>query len=187
MPEPNTPSFEAVPLQAYMEALFADQRLAIDLAERVRDQAAEVLRGEQHRASDTADAERLRSAQVLAAQLQQSIKEGDDRLREHVANQIEQVRAALESAEKLEVERMAKVMDFIASVQREVQITAEASDKAIQKAETANEKRFDGVNDLRGTMADQASAYMPREVAEAQINELRSQISRAAEQLGKLA
>ncbi len=159
------PSADDVSLREYVEALLHEQQRAISAAER----------------------ERANAAAVLASSLERSIKEGDERLREHVANQIEQVRAALDSSEKLELERIDKVLAFVKSVQREVQIAAEASDKAIAKAETANEKRFDGVNDLRGSMADQAKDFMPREVADAQITELRAQATRIAEQLGKLA
>jgi hypothetical protein len=40
-----------------------------------------------------------------------------------------------------------------------------AADKAVNKAETATEKRFEGVNEFRQTLADQASRLMPREEA----------------------
>ena len=38
-----------------------------------------------------------------------------------------------------------------------------ASDKAVTKAEIATEKRFEGVNEFRATLADQATRLMPRE------------------------
>jgi uncharacterized membrane protein YidH (DUF202 family) len=37
-----------------------------------------------------------------------------------------------------------------------------AADRAVVKAETATEKRFDAVNEFRATLADQASRLMPR-------------------------
>lgn len=36
------------------------------------------------------------------------------------------------------------------------------SEKALIKAETATEKRFDSVNEFRGTLADQATRLLPR-------------------------
>ena len=43
-----------------------------------------------------------------------------------------------------------------------VDMALAASDKAIGKAELATEKRFEGVNEFRQTLADQASHLMPR-------------------------
>lgn len=44
-----------------------------------------------------------------------------------------------------------------------------ASDKAVTKAETAAEKRFDAANEFRGQLADQARTFMPRQEAEARL------------------
>jgi uncharacterized phage infection (PIP) family protein YhgE len=41
-----------------------------------------------------------------------------------------------------------------------------SSEKAVTKAETATEKRFDAVNEFRGSLKDQASTLMPRAEAE---------------------
>src|ERR1700691_4940343 len=38
-----------------------------------------------------------------------------------------------------------------------------ASEKAVSKAEIATEKRFDAVNEFRGTLSDQARLLIPRE------------------------
>jgi UDP-N-acetylglucosamine transferase subunit ALG13 len=46
-----------------------------------------------------------------------------------------------------------------------IQATAQAlaaSDRAVSKAETASEKRFDAVNEFRATLADQQRNLMPR-------------------------
>ena len=53
-----------------------------------------------------------------------------------------------------------------------------ASALAVAKAETATEKRFDAVNEFRAQLADQASSFMPREVAEAQIADLKSRLDK---------
>lgn len=42
-----------------------------------------------------------------------------------------------------------------------------ASEKAVTKAENATEKRFDSVNEFRGSLKDQASTLLPRAEAEA--------------------
>ena len=52
-----------------------------------------------------------------------------------------------------------------------------SAEKAVTKAENATEKRFDSVNEFRAQLADQASQFMPREVAETQTAEFRNQIA----------
>lgn len=42
----------------------------------------------------------------------------------------------------------------------------EAQEKAVAKAETAAEKRFDSVNEFRAQLTDQANTFMPRREAE---------------------
>ncbi|MDQ5822382.1 MAG: hypothetical protein M3540_13170 [Actinomycetota bacterium] len=42
--------------------------------------------------------------------------------------------------------------------------TSEASAEAIAKAESANEKRFESVNEFRAQLTDQTATFMPREV-----------------------
>jgi hypothetical protein len=41
-----------------------------------------------------------------------------------------------------------------------------AADRAVTKAEVSTEKRFEGVNEFRQSLADQARAFMPRSEAE---------------------
>lgn len=52
-----------------------------------------------------------------------------------------------------------------------------AADKAVNKAETATEKRFEGVNEFRQTLADQASRLMPREEALSKFGNLEKDIA----------
>lgn len=49
--------------------------------------------------------------------------------------------------------------------------------EAVLKAEIATEKRFEGVNEFRQSLNDQQALFMPREVSDAQISELRKQIA----------
>lgn len=50
-----------------------------------------------------------------------------------------------------------------------------------ERAERANDKRFDSVNEFRSTMSDQAAHYLQREVYEAGMNDLRHRIDVLAE------
>src|SRR5688500_19776952 len=47
-----------------------------------------------------------------------------------------------------------------------------SADRAVVKAETASEKRFDAVNEFRATLADQAAQLMPRSEAESRLQAL---------------
>ncbi len=51
-----------------------------------------------------------------------------------------------------------------------VQAALMAADRAVAKAETASEKRFEGVNEFRATLSDQAANLMPRAEAEARMS-----------------
>ena len=43
-----------------------------------------------------------------------------------------------------------------------VNLALSAADRAVNKAEAASEKRFDSINEFRGTLADQQRTLMPR-------------------------
>lgn len=49
-------------------------------------------------------------------------------------------------------------------------LRAMLSDRAIEHANAANEKRFESVNEFRNTLADQAKTLMPRQEAEARMH-----------------
>jgi len=69
---------------------------------------------------------------------------------------------------------------FLAQEQS-VKLAMEAADRAVTKAEAAMEKRFDSINEFRGTLADQQRNLMPRsevEVIVRAITEKLDQISR---------
>lgn len=52
-----------------------------------------------------------------------------------------------------------------------------AADRAVSKAELATEKRFEGVNEFRGQLADQARTLMPRAETELQLVTLGRRLS----------
>jgi hypothetical protein len=64
-----------------------------------------------------------------------------------------------------------------------VDMALAASDKAIGKAELATEKRFEGVNEFRETLADQASRLMPRNEYQVQHTALQERVSAVATDL----
>jgi hypothetical protein len=58
-----------------------------------------------------------------------------------------------------------------------------AADKAVTKAEIATEKRFEGVNEFRATLADQAARLMPREEAQAKFENILKDISQITKEI----
>jgi hypothetical protein len=58
-----------------------------------------------------------------------------------------------------------------------------AADKAVTKAEIATEKRFEGVNEFRQTLADQAARLMPREEAMSKFENLQKDINANAKEI----
>lgn len=51
-----------------------------------------------------------------------------------------------------------------------------AAKEAVDKANTASEKRFDGVNEFRAQLSDQAGTFITRELADNIFCDLKSQI-----------
>jgi hypothetical protein len=121
----------------------------------------DVVSRETQRAVTEATGEREKAAQALAVNMKQSIKEGDERLREHIENQVRQIEAALESA------------------RRETHFANDASKEAINKAEVATDKRFAQVYAVQKELANHWERTMPREVAEAQLAEFEKRLAKA--------
>lgn len=57
----------------------------------------------------------------------------------------------------------------LASAEKAVSAAMAATEKAVSKAEAAAEKRFDGVNEFRQTLTDQAASFMTRVEADAKM------------------
>jgi hypothetical protein len=57
----------------------------------------------------------------------------------------------------------------VTSIQTATQAALDAADKALTKAEQASEKRFEGVNEFRATLQDQASRFVTRAEMDAKI------------------
>lgn len=78
--------------------------------------------------------------------------------------------------EHLEQQRHETKMMMDAS-DKAIKAAFESSNTAILKAEAATERRFDSVNEFRAQLNDQATRFMPREVADATFKELRGQLA----------
>ena len=63
-------------------------------------------------------------------------------------------------------ERDKRYDEALRAVKESSSIALTAADRAVVKAETATEKRFDSVNEFRDTLADQQRTLMPRSEAE---------------------
>lgn len=172
MAQPDSTACVTVELREYIEAILEEQRRGVIVAEQEREKAARALRDELGRA----------------------IHDGDRALSEHIQQQVHQIREALISSEKLEVQRIEEVKAIIAGVQREITIAFAASEKAIEKAEVATAKAFEDANEWRGQSADRersqqeqtsklSSTFLPREVADAQLADIRTKLDEAVTRL----
>lgn len=60
-----------------------------------------------------------------------------------------------------------------------------AAEKAVTKAETANERRFEGVNEFRQTLSDQAATFISRGEFDAQLKALADRVREIATRVDK--
>lgn len=75
----------------------------------------------------------------------------------------------------------------IDSLEKHLTQAIAASDKAIEKADTATATRFEGVNEFRRTLSDQTATFISREVTEARFAEIDRRIAALTEKLGQIA
>ena len=138
-----------------------DAKIAID--------AALSAVGESNREQTT---EQRRAGSIALTQIeerfQETRREGEIKYR-GIELQLQEL-AALKASELVQIERSE-------SLRRESAEIRASSDRAINKSEAATEKRFESLNDFRGQLTDQASRFMPREVADTQIGELKKQLA----------
>jgi hypothetical protein len=166
-------------VKEYFQAVLDEQRRGMIVAEQEREKAATALgKTLQQQISD------------MSASLQHRIEVGDNNLREHIEQQVGQLRIEREGATEL-------VAQQVHSLRSEMRIINDASEAAIAKADAANEKRFEATNEWRQqsldrerTQQEQTAAlsgtFMPREVAEAQISDLRRTIQELADKVNKV-
>lgn len=68
----------------------------------------------------------------------------------------------LQSLDRLTEAKFVTFRTLIDSQAEKVALALAASDKAIQKSEMATEKRFESVNEFRGTLSDQTRTFISR-------------------------
>lgn len=67
--------------------------------------------------------------------------------------------------------------------EKAVQAALAAADRATAKAETASEKRFEGVNEFRASLSDQSRLLMPRAESEQIVKSLEAKIAALEERV----
>lgn len=99
----------------------------------------------------------------------------------------EQRFAAQELAVSLALARVDKEFhEHLVSARQETHAALDSADKAIHKQELAIEKRFDGVNEFRAQLSDQAQTFMPRKESDVRMDAITEKIDVNAERLNAL-
>lgn len=76
-------------------------------------------------------------------------------------------RAAIDTLERVAAERDRRYAERFAAQETANKLALEAAEKAVLKAENASEKRFEGVNEFRAALSDQAGSFITRKEVEA--------------------
>ncbi len=66
---------------------------------------------------------------------------------------------------------------LLGAQEKAVKVAQDGADRALLKAETALEKRLDGVNEFRATLADQQRTLIPRSEAELRFKSIEDRIT----------
>jgi hypothetical protein len=74
----------------------------------------------------------------------------------------------------------------MAAQEKAVQAALEAADRAVSKAEAATERRFESVNEFRGSLNDMASTLMSRAEASVAFGALTEKLATATSRLDKI-
>lgn len=96
--------------------------------------------------------------------------------REVHESQYAQIKASVDGLEILKANERLQI-ERVEALRREARSLQESNVTAITKSEVASEKRFEGVNEFRAQLQDQANRFIPREVVDQQTVEFRSQIA----------
>lgn len=111
-------------------------------------------------------------------------------LREYVMallHERDKVATALRDAMSQRIAALDKLlMARIDAKSAEFRAVHEASQAAVTKAEDAIQRRLDLLNEFRSQMADDSQKYALREVVDAQIADIRRQVSEMSDKVGKL-
>jgi len=135
-------------------------------------------------AQEQGDAERdLRFEQRFLAQ-ESALRTALAAMKEMLADRdlrYEQRFGAQEKATSLRADQLAaEFHEHLQQVRHENALAFDVSEKAIDKASVANEKRFDSVNEFRGQLADVINTRMPRAEAEQRMVTSETRVSELA-------
>lgn len=72
-----------------------------------------------------------------------------------------------------------------AAQEKAINAALAAASTAVNKAEIAAEKRFEGVNEFRGQLADQQRTFMPRQEADSEFRALRDKLDGLTQRLDR--
>ncbi len=75
----------------------------------------------------------------------------------------------------------------LAAAKSEIAAALAAADRAVQKAEAATEKRFESVNEFRGTLDNQQRTLIPRSEVDVLVSGLNEKISQLTKQMDNLS
>lgn len=102
----------------------------------------------------------------------------------------EKLAGRVDGLDRLTDAKFVTLRTLMDSQAEKVALALAASEKAVSKAETANEKRFEGVNEFRAQLSDQANTFIPRAEARALLDAISSRldesIKNSASQLADL-
>lgn len=121
---------------------------------------------------DSLFADQRRATSVALIQVEERFREArrdTDTKYDTVGHQLQEL-SKLKASELVQIER-------VDSLRREAYALRESAERAISKTESAVEKRFESVNEFRAQLSDQAGRFMPREVADSQLDEIKKQLS----------
>jgi hypothetical protein len=91
----------------------------------------------------------------------------------------------IKGVERVMDERDTRYAGRFEAMDEKTSLALESSKEAVLKAETATEKRFEGVNEFRGTLSDQAANLLPRSEAAARFGGIDDKIEALKEGFSK--
>jgi hypothetical protein len=102
----------------------------------------------------------------------------------------EELDRRLSNLDKLNVQRFEDLKELMLAGQGAARAAVEAAlaaaKEAVAVAQTASEKRFDGVNEFRKTLADQTATFVPRPENDAKLESLSARVSANADRMAAL-
>lgn len=104
-------------------------------------------------------------------------------IQSEMSDRIERAQERIEGLEKITDAKFVTYRTLIDSQAEKVALALAASDKAVNKAEVANEKRFEGLGELRGSLAEQTGTLMPRTEANALASSLTARVDASVHNL----